>query len=272
VRDEQTGAQLKIAAWWIPAEHPAPRTVVIVHGYGDAKVGGIAWAPLFHDLGWNVLAIDLRAHGESDGKYTTAGYWERHDLNQVLNQFRAQSPRETQELVIFAVSLGAAATLAAVRDRDDILGLILEGPFTSYRDAVAAHGQLFGAPGGLLQRAAIALAQRIAQADFDAVKPVDLIPHAPCPIMIVHACDDCFTSGGEPQAFRAALARHQNPRDVLWEIAQAGHVLGLAKDTQEYRERVKRFLESIAVAEPRSPRTPPAPAALPTPAPAPPRT
>src|SRR5207247_567466 len=136
---------------------------------------------------------------------------------------RAQWPRETQDVVIFAVSLGAAVTLAAVKDRDDIAGLILEGPFASYREAVAAHGQLFGAPGGVLQRAAIALAQRMAQADFDAVKPVDMLPLAPCPVMIVHACEDCFMSGGELEAFRASLSRHGNAKDVLWEVAAAGH-------------------------------------------------
>src|SRR5689334_15757365 len=62
--DVLNGDVLKIAAWWIA--HPAAmgKCVVLIHGYGDAKVGAIAWAPMFHAMGYHILAIDLRAHGE----------------------------------------------------------------------------------------------------------------------------------------------------------------------------------------------------------------
>src|SRR5262245_41285289 len=45
VRDEATAKNLKLVGWWIP--HPAggAKTVVLLHGYADAKVGAIAWAP-----------------------------------------------------------------------------------------------------------------------------------------------------------------------------------------------------------------------------------
>src|SRR5688572_14549042 len=57
VRDEQSGEPLDIAAWWIPASAGRAgagagaggagltRTVLLIHGYADAKVGAIAWAP-----------------------------------------------------------------------------------------------------------------------------------------------------------------------------------------------------------------------------------
>ena len=96
VRDERSGQPLKLAAWWIP--HPAAmgKCVVLIHGYGDAKVGAIAWAPLWHSLGYHILAIDLRAHGESEGTQSTAGFFERHDLNQVLDQLlRRPAQRHT---------------------------------------------------------------------------------------------------------------------------------------------------------------------------------
>ena len=45
IRDELSGRPLKLAGWWMA--HPAggDRTVVLIHGYADAKVGTIAWAP-----------------------------------------------------------------------------------------------------------------------------------------------------------------------------------------------------------------------------------
>src|SRR6476620_7955891 len=50
VRDEQTGKPLHIAGWWIPADASSDQTILLLHGYSDAKVGSIAWAPLLHSL------------------------------------------------------------------------------------------------------------------------------------------------------------------------------------------------------------------------------
>src|SRR3954471_19558955 len=84
VRDEHTGQPLKLAAWWIPHPQANGRCAVLIHGYADAKVGAIAWAPTWHALGLNLLAIDLRAHGESSGDACSAGFFERHDLAAVV--------------------------------------------------------------------------------------------------------------------------------------------------------------------------------------------
>ena len=81
----------------MPNPHALGRCVTLLHGYADAKVGAIAWAPLWYSLGYHILAFDLRAHGESEGAYSTAGYFERHDLNQLLNQLRAERPSETRQ-------------------------------------------------------------------------------------------------------------------------------------------------------------------------------
>src|SRR5205814_8004998 len=114
VRDEHTGGPLELAAWWIPCPDPSAngRCVILIHGYADAKVGAIAWAPVWHALGYHILALDLRAHGESGGDQCTAGYFERHDVNQVLDQVRAERPEETRTIVLFGISMGAAVATA----------------------------------------------------------------------------------------------------------------------------------------------------------------
>ena len=104
VVDEGTGSELKLAGWWIPTEGPHGKTAIILHGYSDAKVGGIAWAPLLRSFGFNVLALDLRAHGESGGKYTTAGFFERPDISQVIDRLKASRPEETRQIVLFGMA------------------------------------------------------------------------------------------------------------------------------------------------------------------------
>src|SRR5687768_7845940 len=53
IRDQQTSQPLTLASWWIPSGIPSDKTVILLHGYADAKVGALAWAPPFHELSYN---------------------------------------------------------------------------------------------------------------------------------------------------------------------------------------------------------------------------
>ena len=108
VRDEQSGGKLKIAGWWIPLAEAGGKCAMLVHGYSDAKVGGIAWVPMLCSLGYSCWR-SISGTWESEGKNCTAGYWERHDLNQMIDQFKASHPVQAKQIILFGVSLGAAA-------------------------------------------------------------------------------------------------------------------------------------------------------------------
>src|SRR4051794_6887610 len=56
IRDEHSGKSLDLAAWWIPNPAGGDKTVLLIHGYADAKVGSIAWAPTWRDFGYHILA------------------------------------------------------------------------------------------------------------------------------------------------------------------------------------------------------------------------
>ena len=246
VRDAAGGGKLKIAGWWIPPRETTGKCVVALHGYGDAKVGAIAWAPTFHSLGYGVLAIDLRAHGESGGTYSTAGFWERHDVGDVINQFRAQNPGDTRSVVLFGVSLGAAVAAATAAQRDDIDAVILESPYADYRSAIAAHAEILGQPAGPLQAVGVRLAEWLSAADFDGVRPVDLIPKIPCPLMIIQAGDDPFVPPADAKRIEAAAAsRSADVQTTYWHVPGAPHVQALAKDVAGYRQKVAAFLDAL---------------------------
>jgi len=254
VIDEQSGGKLKIAGWWIPnaagsasAGEARGRCAVILHGYSDAKVGGIAWAPLLLSFGFNVLAIDLRAHGESGGANTSAGFWERHDVNQVLDQTKIARPGETQQILLFGVSLGAAVAAATAVMRDDLWAVILESPFATFRRASAKHGDNLGTPGPFFQECAFRLAEWMADADFDAVNPVDTIPKIGCPVMVIQSGDDPFLADAD----RAAVRRAVESRDsklgpsVCWELPGVHHIVGMRQDPEEYRRRIEEFFSRV---------------------------
>jgi fermentation-respiration switch protein FrsA (DUF1100 family) len=256
VADEATGGRekLRLPAWWIPAREPGgDRCVVIVHGYADSKVGGIAWAPTFVEMGWNVLAVDLRAHGEAQGRYTTAGYFERHDLSQIVDQIRATRPGQTRRLVLFGVSLGAAVVggTADLRQAEaggacDVDAVIMECPYRDYPGAAQTHAAVMGMPGPMFQGAAIKLAERMSGADFYACSPVDVIPRLRCPVMVIHGAEDLFIDPAHMDAVEAATrgrAADLGPT-VYWRAQKTHHVLALASDPALFRRMLEDFLAS----------------------------
>jgi pimeloyl-ACP methyl ester carboxylesterase len=258
VQDEHAKGKLKITAWWLPApQQPSARCVVIVHGYADARVGGIAWAPTFLSLGYNVLAIDQRAHGESEGTQTTAGFFERHDLSQVIDQIRAERPAATAEIVLFGVSLGAAVVGATAATRDDVTAVIMDCPYSDYPTAAQTHARTMGMPGPMFQRLAIRLAQRLSGADFLACSPVRVIPTLACPLMVISGSDDLFVDPVDMDAVEAAVTSRppELGPTVYWRAAGTHHVLALRTDPAEFRRRVGAFLDAARVSRGR-PATP----------------
>lgn len=246
VTDHHTGRPLNLAAWWIPA-NPASRQnrcAILIHGYADAKVGAIAWAPMFHELGFHILAVDLRAHGESQGRTTTAGYFERYDLNQVIDQIRQRYPQQTSELILFGISMGAAIVAATAVMRQDLSAVILECPYADFSHAAEAHGRLMGMPLPALQRNSIQLAQVLTGAKFSQIRPTDLIPKIPCPLMVIQSQDDPLVSPSAIADLKSAADSRPPAAGFTdyWLIPNAGHVLGMAGDPQAYFHRVKSFL------------------------------
>ncbi|HEX8325280.1 MAG TPA: alpha/beta fold hydrolase [Tepidisphaeraceae bacterium] len=251
VRDVRTGRPLRMAAWWVPAPATSDKTVVLVHGYGDAKVGAIAWAPTWRSLGWHVLAVDLRAHGESDGVYSTAGFYEREDLDQILNALRAEKPQATNTLALFGISLGAACVAATVARRGDVAAVVLESPFADYRDAVHLHVKRNGFPFVRFTHGVCRVAEWISRCDFRPVAPAVTIPTVPAPLLTICGTADPFI---DPAALARAMAKRPTTtvsRQDDW--PGVSHVMALAHDPAAYRDRLATFLNTALAPSPGTP-------------------
>lgn len=267
VRDERSGgaAHSNIAGWWISAADVArDRCVVMLHGYGDAKVGAIAWARPFHDLGFHILAIDLRAHGQSGGRNCTAGYFERHDVSQVIDQICAERPEQARRIVLFGVSLGAAVAAAtavlreqapspAPRSTDDAPGdlaaVILESPIADFRSAAAAHIATLGLPIDWLIRSALWLAERLSGARFDDVRPLDLIPTIRCPLLVISPnADGIYLSRADAATMEAAVVNRPAGAGPgqYHHLPDASHMMGVLADPERYTRILSDFLRGVS--------------------------
>lgn len=244
VIDQQRGEpnRIRLAAWWVSCEHSRGRCVVLLHGYADAKVGSIAWAPLWRDLGFNVLAIDLRAHGESEGRHTTGGFFERHDLAQALDQLQQLRPNETRQIVLFGISLGSAVALATTIARPELVSaVVLDCPFADYQNAATSHAMRLGSPTRVVMPLAMRLAEWISGVRFREVQPLKMLRDIQRPVFIVQSADDAFVGERDMRTIEAAA--NEAPQVQLWRVEGAEHLLAYSTAPDEYVRRLREFLE-----------------------------
>jgi pimeloyl-ACP methyl ester carboxylesterase len=248
VRDAR-GASLRIAGWWIPATEMSDRCVVLIHGYADAKVGAIAWAPVWHQLGFHILAIDLRAHGESGGRYCTGGIFEREDVNQVIDQLLINRPNHTRRLTLFGASFGAAVAVATAAMRDDIRAVALDSPYVDFPRAAMRQMDRLGAPGRWFQRPAIALAGSIVGGNLSLLQMDREIERVKCPVMLILPTKDPTLSEQEAWLLRQTVERHRErfPQDRIWLVEGAGHLLALAADAEGYFRELQAFVGGAGI-------------------------
>ena len=125
----------RLSGWLWPAENNGTgKTVILVHGVMDSAAGMGYLAEEYHKKNWDVLCIDLRAHGDSEGKKSTMGVLEADDL--VLWVDLLVSVHKKTAIFLHGVSMGGAAVLMYGGNRshlpDEVMGIVSDSSFASY--------------------------------------------------------------------------------------------------------------------------------------------
>jgi hypothetical protein len=173
---------VRLHGWWLPAKGPALGSVLHLHG-NAANVSNhlplVAWLP---PAGFNVLMLDYRGFGRSQGRPTLAGVVD--DAAAALAYLRSRPDVDARRIVVIGQSLGGATALRLLaRDGDGVRLAVIEAAFASYRGIArdAALQSLVLAP--LLP---LALPMLPGAAD----DPVAALAAVRVPLLIVHGTAD----------------------------------------------------------------------------------
>jgi uncharacterized protein len=224
-----------LSSWLIPNESTTA-AVIVLHGFGGNKGTMLNIIEMLADE-FNVLAMDVRGHGESGGAWTSVGHFERCDAIAAAEHLR---DRGYGPIGAMGISMGGAIALLATADCNPIRAVVADSAFAVLRHAVLGNARLHGYPPGLAEVASF-IACRTAASRLrhppTASDPIQAIARiAPRPVFLIHCACDLMIPLSEAQALYAASGE---PCE-LWVIPNLAHAES-STVADEYKERVVRF-------------------------------
>ena len=171
-------------------ERVARGTILLLHGSSSCKQSMLGAARMFTAAGFNCLAFDMRAHGESGGMYRTFGYYEQRDCARIFDEAEVKTgplgPR-----AVYGKSMGAAIALQAMAYDPRIRCGIAESSFATLREIARDYmEQLSGVPFKFVADIALKRAGEIAHFSVDEVRPEASARQIVRPVLLVHGTAD----------------------------------------------------------------------------------
>ena len=128
---------LKLVAEWF--DYGFDKTVIILPGRRETLVYSYFYANPYKEAGVNVLVIDQRAHGLSEGKYSTGGIKEAEDVSLWMKYMHDELGQK--EIYIHGICVGTCCTSIVVSKykTDYLKAVILDSMFITYKEIYKNH-------------------------------------------------------------------------------------------------------------------------------------
>lgn len=217
----RTADGVRINAFYRP--DPASKQVLLwLHGNAENIGYGLGQMEALAKIGANILAVDYRGYGRSEGKPSEAGVY--RDADAAYDFLIKQRNFRAEDIVIYGHSIGGAVAIN-LASRRPCGGVIVQSSFTNAR---AMAPRLFPLP----------LVEYTVRSRFDSLQKIREV-HAP--ILITHGtCDDVVPLAMGQQLYAAA----PEPKR-LYTIEGAGHNDLLELGGERYLACLRDFVASL---------------------------
>ncbi|MFA5668859.1 MAG: alpha/beta hydrolase [Balneolaceae bacterium] len=218
------------------------KVIILVHGYTRTHTMSLRFCDLYLRQGFNILAIDQRAHGNSDGEYTSYGFYEKHDIEQWVKWVTRQ--KGTDAIIgLHGISLGAGTSLEYLHINQHVKFVVADCPYSNLEQLIRYQiKHLYKAPVFIFYHTIHFFVKLHAKFRFQDVNPIGAVAQSEIPIMFIHGSRDRFIP---PQMSHDLFNAKQKGIKRLW-IAEGGrHTKAYICNRNGYEQEVTLFLEDV---------------------------
>lgn len=228
---------LKLHGLWVPAEKPVG-TVILFHGYRSCYLSDFSLIlSFYHGLGLNLLLVEQRSHGKSDGKYITFGIREHRDVLNWINDHNARFGK--QPVFLGGMSMGATTVLMAAGESlpDNVRGITADCGFSNPCDIIAHVMKKAHLPKFPLLNLAGVFTKLIAGFGLLEYSTVVAMKRCTVPVLFIHGTGDHFVPCEmTKQAYNACGSEKQ-----IILVEGAGHGQSYLKDQPRCQSALENF-------------------------------
>lgn len=225
-------------------ENYSDKIVICVHGFtGSGKKDFASLAQAYYKNGYNVLLVDNRAHGQSEGKYVGFGVLDRLDLRNwvkyVINRFGSNV-----QIFLHGISMGAATVLMASSIvPKNVRGIIADCGFTSvYEIFEYVLKRDYHLPKFPIIYLTNIMSKIRAGYGYKDVNTTAEIARSDIPILFIHGENDEFV----PLWMTMKNYSHCKAYKELFIVRESEHAESHYIDKKGYERRILTFIEKIS--------------------------
>lgn len=228
----------------------AKGTVLVLHGYRDAKENVAHWALCLAEAGYRCVLVDQRGHGRSTGDSIGFGAFEVRDLSRVVDDLQKKG-LAPERVGVLGVSYGASMGLLLAAQDKRVGAIVALEPFSNAAKAVVefAHGAAPQLAAKISDRAFASGVKKAAQrgkfswSDGDVLSAMQKVI---APVLFYHGAKDTWISPDNSRVLQA----HAAGQSRLVILEQDDHIslsMRLGAIVPEVREWFDRYLPAPAV-------------------------
>lgn len=175
------------------AKNNLHKYAIIVHGYTQNKTHVYDIAENYNQKGYTVITPDLRAHGESEGKYIGMGWLDRRDMLNWISLIIKDDPKA--KIVLHGISMGAATVMMTSGESlpQNVIAIVEDCGYTSVFDVFSSELKIrFNLPPFPIMNSASLVSKIRAGYYFKEASSINQIKKSTTPILFIHGTDDNF--------------------------------------------------------------------------------
>ena len=234
---------LRLKGKLLRTREPSDKVILAVHGYrGDWKDLTV-FARFYYEQGWNVLFVNDRGHGDSDGNYIGFGWQDKRDVLCWCG-FLKKKFGEDVKILLHGWSMGGAIVLMAAAEEDlpeQVKGVISDCAYTSAWEQFThvARKELPVSP-ELLMRGVDLAGYAMAGYRLQNCAPAECAGKIRIPTLFVHGTNDDFVP-----YYMADKLYHacKAPAKKLVCAEGAGHCMSWLEDRENYEDGLKWLMK-----------------------------
>ena len=233
----------EFGAWFVRPNATRP-SVLLLHGNRSSRSCFAKTIPYFAEQGFGVMAISMRAHGDTTGQINDFGYNARREVVAAVRFLEGECPG--RPIVIVGESLGAAAALFSAGEcAGRVQGYLLAAPYGRLDTAVWNRCDCHLFP-PLSQMAYVGLrlwAPVFLPVSTHEIAPAEHLREIPesTPVTIFASEDDRYARIGEVRSMAEAIGTHAR----LITVREGDHSRFLIVHEVEYRRAILDLLDQV---------------------------